>query len=73
MFILQSEEYHKNLTQKLQGYLLSTLLYSTFLFLLLSYDQHLYQQKRPSSFSILSSHIKGFAQQIINSRLEIEI
>jgi hypothetical protein len=44
MFILQSEEYHKNLTQKLQGYLLSILICFTFLFLLLSYDQHLYQQ-----------------------------
>jgi hypothetical protein len=54
MFILQSKEYHKNLTQKLQCYLLSTLIYLTFLFLL-SYDQHLYQQLKALPHSVFLS------------------
>lgn len=64
MSILQSEEYHKNLTQKLQGLLLSTLFYFTFLFLL-SYDQHLYQQLKDLPHSVfLSLILKVFPNKL---------
>ena len=56
MFILQNEEQYKNLTQELQGYLLSTLLYFTFLFVLF-YDQHLYQQLKDLPHSVFLSLI----------------